>query len=217
MRVDKLDFQAEETVVIFVNIYHCLLQHALLLLGPPSKHSVSHFMRCVCYEIGSDVFSLTELEHCVIRGKLSPPSSNRSIFVEPAKSSEGFRKYSLACVDARINFVLHSGLSSSGKVSILTSRVPLSRQLNDIATKQIERVMKVDNNKKIVVLPEVCKVYKDDFGDDNVACLKYLLRFLSKQNWEAVSWVLVEREKGKEIKFKHVHGGDFCSGLAREM
>ena len=216
MKINKLDFEAEETVVIFVNIYHCLLQHALLLLGPPSKHSVSHFMRCVCYEIGSDVFSLTELEHCVIRGKLSPPSSNRNIFVEPAKSSEGFRKYSLACVDARINFVLHSGLSNSGKVSILTSKTPLSRQLNDIATKQIERVMKVDNNRRVVILPEVCKIYRDDFGDDNVACLKYLLRFLTKQNWEAVSWVLVEKEKGKEIKFKHAQAGEFVSGLTRE-
>jgi len=215
MKIGQLDFTAEESVVIFVNIYHCLLQHALLLLGPPSKHSVSHFMRCVCYEIGNDVFSLAELEHCVIRGKLSLPSSNRSMFVEPAKSSEGFKKYSLACVDARINFVLHSGLNSSGSVPILTTKLPLSRQLNEIATRQIERVMKVDSNKRVVVLPEVCKVFRDDFGDDNVACLKFLLRFLTKQNWEVVSWVLVEKDKGKEVKFKYQSSGEFTSGLLK--
>ena len=51
-----IDFDGDLAVRFFVNVYHCLLQHALLLLGPPSKNSVSHFLRCVCYEIGGDIF-----------------------------------------------------------------------------------------------------------------------------------------------------------------
>jgi len=51
-----IDYTSEEAVCIFINLYHTLLQHALLLLGPPSKSSLAHFARCVCYEVGCDVF-----------------------------------------------------------------------------------------------------------------------------------------------------------------
>ena len=64
INLPDMDLGGETAVCFFVNIYHSLLQHALLLLGPPTKSSVTHFMRCVCYEIGNDVFSLAELE-CV--------------------------------------------------------------------------------------------------------------------------------------------------------
>jgi len=108
--LSEIDFQSEAAVALFVNIYHALLQHALLLLGPPTKHSITHFMRCVCYEIGGDVFSLSELEYCVIRGRLGPPSHSRSFYVEPSKSSaEAFKMYALGGVDARVDFVLHTG------------------------------------------------------------------------------------------------------------
>lgn len=35
--VDLVDFGSKEAFCIFVNIYHCLLQHTLLLDGPPNK------------------------------------------------------------------------------------------------------------------------------------------------------------------------------------
>ncbi|GMI16774.1 hypothetical protein TrLO_g12402 [Triparma laevis f. longispina] len=208
--LNAIDYNSDCAVMLFVNIYHCLLQHALLLLGPPSKTSVSHFFRCVCYEIGGDVFSLSELEHLVIRGKLCAPSAGR---IEPTKSSEGFKKYSLGNVDARINFVLHNGLSSSDPVvPVLSMSAGLSRQMNDISTASIQRALQVDGKKRLVVLPEVCRVFRDDFGDDNVSVLRFLLRFLEKQSWEAVSWLLAE-QGGGGIKFRFRNSGDFLTTL----
>lgn len=40
MPLNLLDLNSREAFCIFVNIYHCLLQHALLLDGAPSKVSL---------------------------------------------------------------------------------------------------------------------------------------------------------------------------------
>jgi hypothetical protein len=212
MDISEIDLQSEAAVVMFVNVYHCLLQHALLLLGPPTKHSIAHFMRCVCYEIGKDVFSLSELQYCLIRGKLSAATHNRHYIVEPSRSSvDAFKVFALGAVDARVNFVLHAGLAANPiGVYVLDPAVSLSTQLNEASTAHIQRTIVVDSKKKTVLLPEVCKIFKDDFESDNP--LHYILRFLEKKEWEAVSWLLAE---GVNVKYMHL-SGDFSVSLKRE-
>ena len=65
-------------------------------------------MRCNCYEIGGNVFSLAELECVVIRGELSRGVNTKPPYVEAPKASKGYHLYSLTRVDARINFILVS-------------------------------------------------------------------------------------------------------------
>ena len=89
--------------------------------------------------------------------------------------------------------------------------------MNEITTRHIQQTIKLDSKKKIVVLPEVCRVYKDDFGS-NVACLKFLLRFLEKKKWEQLSWLLEEYEKGggaDRIKVRFEQSPDFLSSLVK--
>jgi len=141
----EIDFSTKQALCIFVNLYHCLLQHALLLslngapvkvscfletsnqyptlLSSPNnvcafpfdfllycfkKKSFGHFMRTCCYEIGGDVFSLAELQCCIIRGKMSKPVNPKPPFIEAPKKSLGHLTYSLHNADPRINFVLVS-------------------------------------------------------------------------------------------------------------
>lgn len=63
-------------------------------------------MRCNCYEIGGNVFSLSELECFVIRGELSKGTNMRSPFVSAPKSSKGYHIFSLIRVDPRVNLIL---------------------------------------------------------------------------------------------------------------
>ena len=108
--LEELDLTSKQAFCIFVNLYHTLLQHSLLIAvdGLPSKRSVTAFKRCSCYEIGDDVFSLSELECMVIRGKLGRPVHARSPFVEPPKKSRSYLMYALASSDYRVNFILVS-------------------------------------------------------------------------------------------------------------
>ena len=67
----------------WLNLYHALLQHALLLLGPPSSSQWATFHSQVCYELFGTVFSLVEIEHCCLRGNLSRPARIYDATIEP--------------------------------------------------------------------------------------------------------------------------------------
>ncbi|CAM9772340.1 unnamed protein product, partial [Ectocarpus sp. 13 AM-2016] len=66
--LSRLDLDSDEALCFFGNLYHLLVRHMLLVLGAPSsaKEWPSRFAE-VSYEVGGDVFSLQELEHCVLR------------------------------------------------------------------------------------------------------------------------------------------------------
>lgn len=72
------------------------------------QRSATQFKRRSCYEIGDDVFSLSELECLVIRGKTSRPSHLSLPFVSPPKKSTTYIIYALDATDYRINFLLVS-------------------------------------------------------------------------------------------------------------
>ena len=63
-------------------------------------------MRCSCYEIGGDVFSLAEIESMVLRGNMSRAENPKVPFVVAPKESRAHIYYALEAADARINFVL---------------------------------------------------------------------------------------------------------------
>jgi hypothetical protein len=122
--LEEIDSSNRQAFCLFVNVYHTLLQHAMLLSinGPLHKRSVGHFMRTSCYEIGGDVFSLAELHCCVIRGKLSRPVGVKPPYIEPPKKSNAYRFYALDYTDPRINFVIVS-IFRRGEESTVTLRL----------------------------------------------------------------------------------------------
>jgi len=63
-------------------------------------------MRCSCYEIGGDVFSLAELETYVLRGNMSRAIGAKSPFVVAPKGSREHKMYALEHSDARLNLIL---------------------------------------------------------------------------------------------------------------
>ena len=108
--LQEIDSTTKHSFCLFVNLYHCLLQHAMLLSvnGPLQKRSVVHFMRTSCYEIGGDVFSLAEIHSCIIRGKMSKPVNPKPPYFEAPKKSSAYRFYALDYTDPRVSFVLVS-------------------------------------------------------------------------------------------------------------
>ncbi len=142
------------------------------------QKNVGHFMRTHCYEIGGDVFSLAELECCVIRGSMSQAYHPRPPFV--VAKSPAHLTYSLSFVDPRINFILNTGNKSNPPEVPVLKPDHFEEQLNSLCTSYMHRNMKVDPPRKQVVLPKVCDVYRNDFEDAST-CLHYCLQFLSEE------------------------------------
>jgi hypothetical protein len=207
LRWQVLDLSSAPAFCFFVNLYHCLLQHALLFAvnGPLNKRSFGHFMRTSCYEVGGEVFSLAELHTCVIRGNMSRPLTYKPPAIEVPKKSNNYRFYALGYTNPRVNFVLNTGdLSSPHDVVVLTPE-HLFSQLNEQSVAFLRRNVTVDVSKRLVVLPRVCDVYRHDFCSDGVtaglSCVRYCLSFLDTERANGIK-TLLDDESSIVIRYQ---------------
>jgi hypothetical protein len=159
--VDGLPEDARLT--FFLNLYHVMIIHAFLVLGPPdsSLKWISYFNN-IAYQVSDDIFSLTELEHCIIRAKMSYPSQFLSRFVIPKSPY----RIAMTKADFRINFSLNCG-SLSNPPTIFIYRVDqLDRQLDAASKLYLQRVTGVRRSARdvFIQLPKLCQWYSNDFG-----------------------------------------------------
>ena len=125
--------------MFWVNVFHTLLIHSRLLFGAPnSAYTFFKQAKHVSYEIFAvpyrDVYSLLEIEHCVLRGASSRPRTSISGFFLPSRTGERGNedvKWDMApsLADARINFILnYATLSSLRSIPIFSADAQDIRQ-----------------------------------------------------------------------------------------
>jgi hypothetical protein len=67
--LEMYDLSSDECICLYLNLYHTMLLHAVLVAGVPSTlMKWPSFFNSFSYEAFGDVFSLSELEHSVIKG-----------------------------------------------------------------------------------------------------------------------------------------------------
>jgi Protein of unknown function, DUF547 len=180
LSLDDIDRSSREGFCVFVNLYHCLLQHALLFSvnGPLNKQSWLSFMRTSCYEIGRDVFSLAELHSCVIRGNMSRAVAAKIPFVDAPKKSNAYRYYSLGYLNPCTNFFLNSASASCVRAVPILTPTNLDEQLKHQAREFLRISVTVDPTKKLVILPKIFDVYKTDFITEEKGSVCSAMSFL---------------------------------------
>lgn len=160
-------------------------------------------MRCTCYEIGGDVFSLAELNGCVIRGNLSRPIAPKSPYVDVPKKSNAYRFYALDRVDTRFNFVLNTGDSSCPQMIPVLTPDRLQSQLDAAAALFVQSQLNVDVSKRVITLPKICDVYRHDFGNgDHTVAIMFCVAFLSESDREDVIR-MIQNESHVPLYMKH--------------
>ncbi len=204
------DLSSPSTFCMFVNIYHCLLQQALLLSvnGPLSKKSITQFMRTSCYEIGGDVFSLAELHSCVICGKMSKLINPRPPYIEAPRKSNAYKFYALDFIDSRVHFVLNTAdMACPASIPVLSQR-NLEQQLNVACVDFFcNKQLTIDPRRRVVTVPKICEVRRNDFGIGEILSIfRFCLCEMDEVNGQLASLireVLEKGEKGLTIKFQH--------------
>ena len=133
---------------------------------------------------------MAELEHNIIRAKMSYPSNFLSRFVLP-KSQYHF---ALVRPDFRINFALNAG-----SLSVPTSSVPvykadiLNKQLNQITRQFVgytisAKLKKGSKDDVQITLPKICQWFAEDFGPNASASdvIVAIEPYLSNEKREAM-------------------------------
>uniref|UniRef100_A0A7S4EP11 DUF547 domain-containing protein n=1 Tax=Pseudo-nitzschia australis TaxID=44445 RepID=A0A7S4EP11_9STRA len=203
-----IDLSSPYAFCLFVNIYHCLLQQALLLSvnGPLQKKSISHFMRTSCYEIGGDIFSLAELHSCVICGNMSKPINPKPPYIEAPKKSNAYKYYALDYIDVRAHFILNTAdVACPASVSVLSHRY-IEQQLNAACVDFFaNNQLVVDTKRRIVTVPKVCEIHRNDFGSGELLnILNICIDEMDNDLGNAIRAVVEKKgEKGLTIRFQH--------------
>jgi len=199
--MSKINLQSPEALCFFVNIYHTLLIHSRLLFKPPNKQNWPMFFGNNSYEIGGDVFSLAELEQCVIRGILSRPRLQSKHEAPLIVASDDHYNYGLGAADQRVHFIINNGSVSHPNGIFLLTPENFKAQLNKATEICLDHSITVDMAWRSVMLPKVCEKYKDDFGDDNGETLKDLAAYLKP---DSALGVLLKRDVGKTPSIKYL-------------
>jgi hypothetical protein len=154
----------------------------------------------VCYEIGNDVFSLAELEHCVICGKLERPTHVPRNFTPPPPLNDDHYAYALQNTDCRARFILNCCSLSNLPLIYLLTPENMYQQLNDAPIALLGSYLDVNVKNKIVTLPKLFETCKGDFGSSPQEVLKHVLRYLGKEDWGKIS-ILLTAPKPPMIKY----------------
>jgi len=208
--LEEIDGTSPFAFCLFVNIYHCLLQQALLLSvnGPLQKKNVSHFMRTSCYEIGGDVFSLAELHSCVICGKMSKPINPKPPYIEAPRKSNAHKYYALDYTDSRVHFVLNTAdIACPASVPVLTQRY-VEQQLNAACVDFFaNNELVVDTKRRIVTVPKVCEIHRNDFGNGELIYILNICMDEMQNDFGNAIRAVVEKkgEKGLTYRFQQTN------------
>jgi len=157
-----------------------MIMHAFLVLGTPksSLHWIAYF-KSFSYQCSDDVFSLAELEHCVIRKSMSSPSQVfLSKFTIPTKSTYNF---GLTKGDVRLNFALNCGSTSNPKYVPVFKVESLNEELDRISRLYLSlsvTLSRRDNVSADIYLPRICQWFAKDFGSDTAALLATIQPFI---------------------------------------
>lgn len=162
----------------WLNVFHCLLLHARIVLGMPKSWQIPGFFNSSCYVVAGHAFSLTEIEHCILRHQMSAPHiqfggkyllrawkrsgeylAQRPCLFAPTCPQEAFQ----CRPDWRLNLVLSSGAIDS--LDALPVFTPCSQvEFEELISRAVDRVMLHVGNvsETTIQLPyNLCR-YRDD-------------------------------------------------------
>ena len=129
--IDIASLSECERAALFLNLFHVMVIHGSLVLGPPqSRNRWQPFFNGVAYLVSFDVISIAELEHNILRSAMSrPPLLNQTTARIPRSHFPGL---ALTHRDFRFNFCInHGSISMPRQIRIFRTET-LDDQLDEV-------------------------------------------------------------------------------------
>jgi len=161
-------------LAFFLNLYHLMVMHGFIVSGVPQNASYFvNFFTQVSYEFGDSMFSLTELEHCIIRAKMSRPQQLFAKIFLPQSTFD----FASEVVDPRLVFAVNCGAVAHSSTVPIYRADQLHNQLNLTASRFLSTTVQVDVLRKKVCLPKVFQWYASDLGSSTMQQLEMVKKY----------------------------------------
>eukprot|EP00163_Fabomonas_tropica_P007452 TRINITY_DN17175_c0_g2_i1.p1 TRINITY_DN17175_c0_g2~~TRINITY_DN17175_c0_g2_i1.p1 ORF type:complete len:807 (+),score=169.91 TRINITY_DN17175_c0_g2_i1:300-2423(+) len=170
----------DSRIAFFLNVYHTLLLHALVDIGPPSSvMQRKGFYTNICYEVAGRLYSLADIEHGILRATSAKPAFRfQSLLVPSMKTSDSRSRHALREAEPRVSFALNVGCVSSPDLIFIYSSDNLDRQLDAAARVFCAASISIEGHRARVTLPRILEWYAADFGGNKAAVLRQLAQWL---------------------------------------
>ncbi|KAH9496674.1 hypothetical protein Btru_009628 [Bulinus truncatus] len=199
--VDLSKMSELERKVFFINIYNSLTIHGLVenTKLPESVLKVQQFFKATAYNIGGLVFSLDDIEHGILRCNRPHPASTKPPF------SYDDPKFKFVCktLDPRIHFALVCGAKSCPAINIYTVDnvdIALDKATQTFCSQEVV----TNNEKNELYISKLFQWYRSDFGATDIDVLKWILPYLSKQEHERCSMLIMKLEMVGSVALKYL-------------
>jgi hypothetical protein len=129
-----LDFsklQDAEKAAFLLNLYHLMVLHGSLIIGPPPSWASWQAFFNTSYLLLFDIVSIAEIEHNMLRACMSRPSPLLSKIRAP---NSQFPALALQHRDFRLNFCINNGSRSMPESVPIYRGETLNRQMDDVST-----------------------------------------------------------------------------------
>ncbi len=154
----------EDRLAFWINLYNTLVIDAVIQEGvktsvTESRLGILSFFQKAAYFINGQRFSLTDIEHGVIRGNHGFPYFPGPHF----PSSDPRYNAVIRPIDPRIHFALNCASNSCPPIGVYTPE-QLGTQLDLAARNFIQGDLLVDKDRKTVSVSSIFRWYQVDFG-----------------------------------------------------
>lgn len=224
--VDLTTSRADEAAktAFFLNLFHLVQIHASVLgFLPKSKLHWGKFFNGVSYNVGGLLFSLAEIEHCIVRAPMAALRLPIAFLVIPRfhhhhQELDERALFALTSPDFRLNFALNCMTKSCWDAVPVYTRTHLDAQLDLVVQETLELSLTYDRESRVVYLPKVCDWYRGDFtaaaaterasGADaelpsvNLSMLRLLVPFVHRRSKRELLEYVLSREDALIAKFR---------------
>jgi hypothetical protein len=180
------DFNNNEKKSIYINIYNCLILHAIingLLDINGGTISRLKLYATASYNIGGIIYSLNDIENGLLRNNRKSAVPFTHI---PFKDNNDIRRlYCIDKCDGRIHFALNCGAISCPSISIYNDN-DINDQL-DLATEVfLDQSVILDSITKTITLSMLFKWYREDFGNTDQDVLNWIKNHSSENLYQKI-------------------------------
>ena len=167
--------ERQEKLAFWINLYNTMVIHGVIDwdIRESVKERNGFFTR-IKYDIGGYLFSLSDIEHGILRGNSRPPYG----LFRPFGGRDPRLTFAVRPPDPRIHFTLVCASRSCPPIGFYTSE-QIEEQL-ELATASFINSPEVEiiPSENLLRISQIFRWYRKDFGGSDTSIIQFLLQYL---------------------------------------
>lgn len=173
----------KQKIAFWINVFNALVIHGVIAFGiRTSVKEIPFFFERAQYRIGRNFYTLSDIEHGVLRQNTVPPWRIRPRF----KSGDSRIADCVIQVDPRIHFALVCASRTCPPIEVYESE-KINAQLETSSQVFINATTIAEKNTGQLKVSEIFKWYRSDFPTSDAELIRFVARYLYEN--EIADWL----------------------------